>query len=63
MSENGEEYQKWYFEDDQTTRSELDLVLDMKLSSNENGSPVIAFGKNNQNNQSFRILLVAELHR
>jgi hypothetical protein len=63
MSENGEDYPKWYFEDDQTTRSELDLVLDMKLSSKENGSPVIAFSINNQNNQTFRILLVAELHQ
>jgi hypothetical protein len=60
MSENGGDYQKWYFEDDQTIRSELHLVLDVKISSTENGSLVIAYSKHSGNNQKFRIFPVAE---
>jgi len=60
MSENEGAYQKWYFEEDQTIRSELGFVLDVKHNSKENGSTVIAYTKHGQNNQKFRILPVAE---
>ena len=60
MIENGEDNQKWSFEDDQTINSELGLVLDVQLSLEENGSPVIAYNKHNGDNQKFRILPVAE---
>jgi len=60
MSENEGAYQKWYFEEDQTIRSELGLVMDVKFYSKENGSTVIAYSKHGQNNQKFRILPVAE---
>ena len=59
-SENGGDNQKWHFEDDLTIRSALGFALDVKNSSTENSSNLIAYDKNGLKNQKFRIVPVEE---
>jgi hypothetical protein len=58
--DNGQDNQKWHFDDDFTIRSETGSVLDVKDSSVESGAPIIAFGKTGGGSQNFRIVPVPE---
>lgn len=57
---NGGDNQKWHFDEDMTIRSELGHVLDVEHASTDSGSGLIAFSKQDQENQKFRILPVGE---
>lgn len=58
--DNGGDNQKWHFDDDLSIRSELGYVLDVKDSSVNNSTPLIALSKQNQESQKFRVVPVPE---